>query len=91
MAVVNIGHTMPMDALRSPDKSGRGRIILRTQPASPNCSPDQPGLGGLPQPAPMLQTEKPVFWDSEAGGCANRASAMHDAEPVGRRRQLTAI
>jgi len=31
----------------------------------------------------MLQTEKPVFWDSEAGWLRTAHPQMHDAEPVG--------
>ncbi|MDA8260617.1 MAG: hypothetical protein M0Z99_34125 [Betaproteobacteria bacterium] len=31
----------------------------------------------------MLQTEKPVFWDSEAGWLRTAHPQMHDAEPIG--------
>jgi hypothetical protein len=85
MAVVNIGHYyaewMPSG---SPDKSGRGRIILRSAARQTELfrltnlgSEDYRNL------LHMLQTEKPVFWDSEAGWLRTAHPQMHDAEPVG--------
>lgn len=85
MAVVNIGHYyaewMPSG---SPEKSGRGRIILRSATRISDLfrltnlgSEDYRNL------LHMLQTEKPVFWDSEAGWLRTAHPQMHDAEPVG--------
>jgi hypothetical protein len=84
MAVVNIGHYyaewMPSG---SPDKAGRGRIILRSATRLTELfrltnlgSEDYRNL------LHMLQTEKPVFWDSEAGWLRTAHPQMHDA-PVG--------
>ena len=62
----------------SPDKSGRGRIILRSATRLTELvSEDYRNL------LHMLQTEKPVFWDSEAGWLRTAHPQMHDAEPVG--------
>ncbi|HUX29101.1 MAG TPA: hypothetical protein VMV78_00560 [Thiobacillus sp.] len=76
MAVVNIGHYyaewMPSG---SPDKPGRGRIILRS--ATNLGSEDYRNLRH------MLQTGKPVFRDSEAGWLRTAHPQMHNAEPVG--------
>jgi tRNA(Arg) A34 adenosine deaminase TadA len=85
MAVVNVDHYyaewMPSG---SPDKSGRGRIILRSATRLTELfrltnlgSEDYRNL------LHMLQTEKPVFWDSEAGWLRTAHPQMHDAEPVG--------
>ena len=85
MAVVNIGHYyaewMPSG---SPDKAGCGRIILRSAARLTELfrltnlsSEDYRNL------LHMLQTEKPVFWDSEAGWLRTAHPQMHDAEPVG--------
>jgi hypothetical protein len=85
MAVVNIGHYyaewMPSG---SPDKAGCGRIILRSATRLTELfrltnlsSEDYRNL------LHMLQTEKPVFWDSEAGWLRTAHPQMHDAEPVG--------
>jgi hypothetical protein len=85
MAVVNIGHYyaewMPSG---SPDKAGCGRIILRSATRLTELfrltnlsSEDYRNL------LHMLQTEKPVFWDNEAGWLRTAHPQMHDAEPVG--------
>ncbi len=85
MAVVNIGHYyaewMPSG---TPDRPGRGRIILRSATRLTELfrltnlgSEDYRNL------LHMLQTEKPVFWDSEAGWLRTAHPQMHDAEPVG--------
>ncbi|MGA9031093.1 MAG: hypothetical protein WB402_01060 [Sulfuricaulis sp.] len=85
MAVVNIGHYyaewMPSG---SPKESGRGRIILRSATRLTELfrltnlgSEDYRNL------LHMLQTEKPVFWDSEAKWLRTAHPQMHDAEPVG--------
>lgn len=85
MAVVNIGHYyaewMPSGP---PDKAGCGRIILRRAARITDLyrltnlsSEDFRNLLYL------LQTEKPVFWDTEAQWLRTAHPQMHDAEPVG--------
>jgi hypothetical protein len=85
MAVVNIGHYyaewMPSG---SPDKSGRGRIILRSATRLTELFRlTNLGSEDYRNVLHMLQTEKPVFWDSEAGWLRTAHPQMHDAEPVG--------
>jgi hypothetical protein len=87
MAVVNIGHYyaewMPSG---SPDKPGRGRIILRSAARVTDLyrltnlgSEDYRNL------LHMLQTEKPVFWDSEAGRLAAHRPPADARRRAGRR------
>lgn len=85
MAVINIGNYyaewMPSGV---PDKAGSGRLILR----SATRLTDLFYLTNL-HPADyhnllhMLQTEKPVYWDTEARWLRTAHPQMHDAEPVG--------
>ena len=85
MAVVNISNYyaewMPSG---SPHKPGCGRIILRSAMSLTELfrltnlsSDDYRNLLHL------LQTEKPVYWDSEAGWLRTAHPQTHDAEPVG--------
>jgi 23S rRNA A2030 N6-methylase RlmJ len=85
VAVVNIGNYyaewMPSG---SRDQPGCGRIILRSATHMTelfhltNLHPDD-----YRNLLHMLQTEKPVFWDSEAGWLRTSHPQTHDAEPVG--------
>ena len=85
MAVVNIGNYyaewMPSG---SRDAPGVGRIILRSATRMTELfrltnlsSEDFRNLLHL------LQTEKPVYWDTEAGWLRTAHPQSHDAEPVG--------
>ena len=85
MAVVTIGNYfaewIPSD---NPDKPGVGRIVLR----SATRFTDLYWLTNLhPEDfrilLHLLQTEKPLYWDSH-GNCLRTAHPQsHDAEPVG--------
>ena len=60
-----------------------GASSCAAQPASPNCRLTNLGSEDYRNLLHMLQTEKPVFWDSEAGWLRTAHPQMHDAEPVG--------
>jgi hypothetical protein len=85
MAVVNIGNYyaewMPSGEVNKP---GCGRIILRSATRLTelfrltNLNSDD--FRNLLQ---LLQTEKPVYWDSEAGWLRTAHPQTNDAEPVG--------
>jgi 23S rRNA A2030 N6-methylase RlmJ len=85
MAVVNIGNYyaewMPSG---SRDDPGVGRIILRSATRMTdlfrltNLSPEDFRIL-----LHLLQTEKPVYWDTEAGWLRTAHPQSHDAEPVG--------
>lgn len=85
MAIVNIGYYYAeWKPSGSPDRAGEGRIILRS-------AARRTDLFHLAHLSPedyrnllhLLQTEKPVFWDTEAGWLRTSHPQMHDAEPVG--------
>jgi hypothetical protein len=89
VAVVNIGNYyaewMPSG---SRDVPGVGRIILRSATRMTELfrltnlsSEDFRNLLHL------LQTEKPVYWDTEAGWLRTAHPQSHDAEPVGEREE----
>ena len=85
MAVVNIGHYyaewMPS---RSPHQSSPRRIILRSAARLTELFRlTNLGSDDCRTLLHMLQTERPVFWDSEAGWLRTAHPQMHDAEPVG--------
>lgn len=77
MAVVNIGHDyaewMPSGSF---DKPGRGRIILRSATRLTELfRSDQPGFGGLPQPATYAANRKARILGQRSRLAAHRASA----------------
>lgn len=85
MAVINIGNYyaewMPSG---KPSQPGCGRLILR----SASRLTDLHYLNNLNAEdfrilVHMLQTEKPVYWDSEARWPRTAHPQTHDAEPVG--------
>lgn len=85
MAVINIGYYyVEWKPSGSPDKAGTGRIILRSATRRTDLF-ELAGLGpeDYRNLLHMLQTEKPVFWDTEAGWLRTSHPQVHDAEPVG--------
>jgi len=85
MAIITIGNYyaewMPSG---SADKPGCGRIVLRNA----THFTDLHFLSGLhPEDfrvlLQLLQTEKPVYWDSEKYVLRTAHPQSHDAEPVG--------
>ena len=85
MAVITIGNYYAEWALpANDDEVGRGKIILR----SAHQLTDLYYLKNLAAEdfrilLKMLQTEKPIYWDTH-GNCLRTAHPQsHDAEPVG--------
>lgn len=87
MAVVAIGNyyaEWTPAAVGSPDKCGVGKIVLREATRRSqlhwltNLGPDD-----FRNLLTMLQTEKPIYWDSEAGHLRTAHPQTADAEPVG--------
>lgn len=85
MAIINIGNYyaewMPSGTAQHP---GSGRLILRSATRLTDLfyltnlhSDDYRNL------LHMLQTEKPLYWDTEAQWLRTAHPQMHDAEPVG--------
>lgn len=92
MAVVQISNYyaewMPSGSL---DRPGVGRLILR----SALRLTDLYHLSGLNHEdfrilLHMLQTEKPIFLDTEAGWLRTAHPQTHDAEPVGEQEGMVA-
>ena len=85
MAVITIGNYyaewMPSG---SPDKPGCGRIILRNATRLTDLyflktlHPED-----FRSLLTLLQTEKPIYWDTNAGCLRTAHPQSHDAEPVG--------
>jgi hypothetical protein len=85
MAIVNIGNYyaewMPSG---SRDQAGVGRIILRSATRLTELFRlNNLGAEDFRALLHLLQTEKPVYWDSEAGWLRTAHPQSHDAEPVG--------
>lgn len=87
MAVVTIGnYYAEWVPSGQPDKPGVGRIILRSAQrltdlywlANLNVEDFQVLLN-------LLQTEKPVYWDTHAECLRTAHPQSHDAEPIGER------
>jgi len=75
---------MPSGCLPAPLSSlVAGALSCAAPRGSPNCCLTNLGLEDYRNLLHMLQTEKPVFRDSEAGWLRTAHPQMHDAEPVG--------
>ncbi len=85
MAVITIGNYYAEWALPTRDETlGGGRIILRSAHNITelfylkNLSPED-----YRNSLHLLQTEKPVYWDTHANCLRTAHPQSHDAEPVG--------
>ena len=85
MAVVNIGNYyaewMPSG---NQEQAGVGRIVLRSATRLTDLFRlNNLGAEDFRTLLHLLQTEKPVYWDTEAGWLRTAHPQSHDAEPVG--------
>ncbi len=85
MAVVTIGnYYAEWVPSGRPDKCGVGKIVLRNALRLTDLywlsNLDGEDFRNLLH---LLQTEKPVYWDTEAGCLRTAHPQSHDAEPVG--------
>ena len=85
MAVVTIGnYYAEWVPSGRPDKAGVGKIVLRSATRLTdlfwltNLNPED-----FRNLLTLLQTEKPVFWDTHAECLRTAHPQTHDAEPVG--------
>ncbi len=85
MAIITIGnYYAEWNPSGCVDKPGEGRLILR----SATRLTDLHYLSGLHSDdyrnlLHLLQTEKPLYWDTEAGKLRTAHPQTHNAEPVG--------